>query len=281
MHTQMSRRLFVTTGLSLPLMGFSTAESLFAPKANALPGWDAFTKGSIRRVDHSPWSDLLAKHVRLDSAGIARVDYGGFSGADKAALARYIDSLGKTDLVALDKPEQYALWINLYNAAVVNTVLSAYPLKSVQEIDTSSGLFSSGPWKAKAVSVRGKALSLDDIEHGIIRPHWKDARVHYALNCAAVGCPNLRAEAYDARRINVQLDEQARIYVNHSRGVTFDPSGGLVVSKIYAWFCDDFGGTDGAVIRHLQRYAAPELENRLGPIKGIADVRYDWALNAV
>ena len=281
MHTQMSRRLFVTAGLSLPLMGFSTADSLFAPKANTLPGWDAFTQGSPRRVDHSPWSALLAKHVRLDSAGIARVNYGGFSGADKVDLTRYIDSLGKTDLQALDKPEQFALWINLYNAAVVNTVLAAYPVASVQDIDTSPGLFSSGPWKAKAVTVSGKALSLDDIEHGIIRPHWQDARVHYVLNCGAVGCPNLRAKAYDARRINVQLEAQARIYVNHPRGVTFDPSGGLVVSKIYAWFCDDFGGTDGAVIRHLQRYAAPELANRLMPITGIADARYDWALNTV
>jgi len=281
MHTQMSRRLFVTAGLSLPLMGFSTADSLFAPKAKALPGWDAFTQGSPRRVDHSPWSALLAKHVRLDSAGIARVNYGGFSGADKVDLTRYIDSLGKTDLQALDKPEQFALWINLYNAAVVNTVLAAYPVASVQDIDTSPGLFSSGPWKAKAVTVSGKALSLDDIEHGIIRPHWQDARVHYVLNCGAVGCPNLRAKAYDAPRINVQLEAQARIYVNHPRGVTFDPSGGLVVSKIYAWFCDDFGGTDGAVIRHLQRYAAPELANRLMPITGIADARYDWALNTV
>jgi len=263
------------------LMGFSTADSLFAPKAKALPGWDAFTQGSPRRVDHSPWSALLAKHVRLDSAGIARVNYGGFSGADKVDLTRYIDSLGKTDLQALDKPEQFALWINLYNAAVVNTVLAAYPVASVQDIDTSPGLFSSGPWKAKAVTVSGKALSLDDIEHGIIRPHWQDARVHYVLNCGAVGCPNLRAKAYDARRINVQLEAQARIYVNHPRGVTFDPSGGLVVSKIYAWFCDDFGGTDGAVIRHLQRYAAPELANRLMPITGIADARYDWALNTV
>jgi hypothetical protein len=259
MHTQMSRRLFVTAGLSLPLMDFSTADSLFAPKAKALPGWDAFTNGSTRRVDHSPWSTLLAKHVRLDSAEITRVNYGGFSGADKAELTRYIDSLGKTDLQALDRPEQYALWINLYNAAVVNTVLAAYPVKSVQDIDTSLGLFSSGPWKAKAVTVSGKALSLDEIEHGIVRPHWKDARVHYVLNCGAVGCPNLRAEAYDAHRIDVQLEEQARIYVNHPRGVSFNLSGGLVVSKIYAWFCDDFGGTDSAVIRHLQRYAAPQI----------------------
>ena len=281
MHAQMTRRLFVSAGLSLPLMGFSTAESLFAPKAKALPGWDVFTSGSTRRIDHTAWSALLAKHIRLDTAGIARIAYGAFSGTDKAELARYIASLSKADVAALDKPEQYALWINLYNALVVNTVLAAYPVASVQDIDTSPGLFSSGPWKAKAVSVAGKALSLDDIEHGIIRPHCEDARVHYALHCGAVGCPNLRAEAYEAGRIDSQLEEQARIYVNHPRGVTFNLSGGLVVSKIYAWFCDDFGGTDRAVISHLQRYAAPELANRLKPITGIADARYDWALNNV
>lgn len=80
--------------------------------------------------------------------------------------------------------------------------------------------------------MRVHALSRDDIEHGIPRPHWQDARVHYALNCGAVGCLNLRAGTHDARSINIQLEAQARVYVNHPRGLTFDPSGELVVSKI-------------------------------------------------
>jgi hypothetical protein len=88
MLTQMSRRLFVTAGPSLPLMGFSTADSLFAPKAKALPGCHAFTKGSPRRVDHSACYALLAKHGRLDSAGTARMNYGGFSSADMVDLTR-------------------------------------------------------------------------------------------------------------------------------------------------------------------------------------------------
>lgn len=279
MHTDKTRRLFVAAGLSLPLMGFSSADSLFAPKPKALPGWDAFARGSTRQVDHKPWSALLAKHVRRDSAGVARVHYAGFTSTDQGQLQRYLKSLEGTDVAALDRPEQYAFWINLYNAVVVHTVLAAYPVASVQDIDTSPGLFSSGPWKAKAVTIMGKTLSLDDIEHGVLRPYWQDARVHYALNCGAVGCPNLRAEAYDTRRLDAQLDEQAKLYVNDPRGVAFDPSGGLIVSKIYAWFCDDFGGTDRAVVRHLQHYAAPNLAKRLAPITGIADARYDWALN--
>jgi hypothetical protein len=260
-------------------MGFSTAESLFAPKAELLPGWDAFSSGSQRRVDHNEWSALLAEHVRTDAAGIARVNYGGFSGADKAMLARYLQSLSAIDVKALDRSEQLAFWINLYNAAVVNTVLSAYPVASIQDIDTSPGLFSSGPWKAKAATINGKALSLDDIEHGIIRPVWGDARIHYAVNCGAAGCPNLWAEAYDAAKLDVQLDEQAKLYVNHPRGVTFDASGGLVVSKIYAWFCDDFGGNDRKVIAHIQKYAWPPLAERLAGMSGITDARYDWSLN--
>lgn len=276
-----SRRAVLGIGASLPLMGFSTADSLFAPKPKLLPGWDAFSAGSVVAVDHGAWGRLLAKHVEPDSGGIARVRYGAFSDADKAALDAYIASLSATPIGTLDRPEQLAFWINLYNAAVVRTVLRAYPVASVQDIDTSPGLFTSGPWKAMTVRVGAKPLSLDDIEHGVIRPIWNDPRIHYAVNCAAAGCPNLRGEVYSAARIDQQMDDQARLYVNHQRGVMIDASGGLIVSKIYAWFCDDFGGSDKRVIRHLQQFAAPALKQRLQSISGIADARYDWSLNDI
>lgn len=279
MDQKFSRRALLTASLSLPLMGFSTADSLFAPKSKLLPGSDKFTPGSELRVGHTSWDKLLERHLKVDAAGIARLDYGGFTARDKAALKGYIDMLSAAPVGMLDRPEQLAFWINLYNAAVVQTVLQAYPVTSVQDIDTSPGLFASGPWKAEAVRVGAKSLSLDDIEHGIVRPIWNDPRIHYALNCGAVGCPNLRGEAYVAERIDLQLDEQARLYVNHPRGLLINASGGLVVSKIYAWFCNDFGGTDRRVIQHLRQFADPALKQRLQPISGIADARYDWALN--
>jgi Protein of unknown function, DUF547 len=125
---------------------------------------------------------------------------------------------------------------------------------------------------------RGVTLSLDDIEHGILRPIFKDPRVHYAVNCASVGCPNLGTEAFTGAKLNAQLEQAAKDYVNSPRGVRFD-NGEPVVSSIYVWFIDDFGGTDQGVLNHLRKYAAPDLGQRLAGVKALGGDAYDWSLN--
>lgn len=169
-----------------------------------------------------------------------------------------------------------AYWINLYNAATVELILDHYPVRSITRI--KSGLFSFGPWDRKLLKVDGHKLSLNDIEHRILRPLFKDPRIHYAVNCASLGCPDLAPRAYTAENLEQMLEDGARRYVNHPRGVSIE-DGELIVSSIYVWFRADFGGTDAAVVEHLRRYAATELKAGLMRHSDIDDDRYDWALN--
>ncbi len=175
------------------------------------------------------------------------------------------------------RTEQLAYWINLYNALTVKVVLDHHPLPSIRDISISPGLFSSGPWGAELVRVEGEPIRLDDIEHRILRPLWQDSRVHYALNCASLGCPNLAREAFTAENTERLLDAGARAYVNHPRGVSL-VNGRLGVSSIYVWFEEDFGGEAG-VLAHLRRYADPKLAASLAPAAAIDDDAYDWSLN--
>lgn len=135
-----------------------------------------------------------------------------------------------------------------------------------------------GPWNAKILKVKGVDLSLDDIEHGILRPLFKDPRVHYAVNCASIGCPNLQTEAFAGAKLDAQLDAAARDYVNHPRGVTVGPKG-VFVSSIYSWFKAGFGGNDEGVLKHLRAYAAPDLVRKLEAVTSISGDFYDWGLN--
>ncbi len=249
-----------------------------APSAEAWPRWTAHDPTSTATVDNRPWDAFLRAYLVAGADGVRRVAYGGVTAEDRAALDAYVDGLAAVPVSDLNRPEQRAYWINLYNALTVKVVLDHYPVDSIRDIDISPGLFADGPWGRKLVSVEGTAISLDDIEHRILRPLWRDPRLHYVLNCASVGCPDLPSRAVTADGTETLLDAAARRYINHSRGARVD-GGRLVVSSIYDWFMEDFGGDDSAVIAHLRRYADPPLLARLDGIESIADDAYDWALN--
>jgi hypothetical protein len=239
------------------------------------------TPGSAAAVDHSAWSKLLSQYVVASTDGINRVRYARFKREGHAALKGYITALEGADVAALDAPEQMAFWINLYNAKTIDIVLDAYPVASIKDIKLGGSFaaaFTGGPWKAEVVTVSGVGLSLDDIEHSILRGQFHDPRVHYAVNCASLGCPNLQPEAWSGRTLNARLDQAAAAYINHHRG--FAASNGTVTaSSIYKWFAEDFGGADGSVLAHAKRYAAPVLKRELESITTISGYGYDWALN--
>ena len=230
------------------------------------------------RVDHRRWGRFLAAYVRPGENGLNRVAYGSVTAEGRADLGAYLASLAAVPVSTLSRPEQMAFWINLYNALTVRVVLDHYPVGSIREIDISPGLFSNGPWQAELITVEGEPLSLDDIEHRILRPIWRDPRIHYAVNCASVGCPNLQAKPFEAADLDRMLDMAAIDFVNSPRGVRLGADG-LWVSSIYAWFEEDFGGDDAGVIRHLMAYATPGLAMRLQRLDGIAGHGYDWTLN--
>jgi len=240
-------------------------------------------QGSPKTIDHSAWTELLAKYVRPREQGASRFDYRSVDQADRDRLRQYISNLEQTDPATLDRPEQIAFLANLYNAKTIEIVLDHYPVASIKDISLGGGLLASitgGPWKQTVVKLRGEALSLDDLEHGILRPVFRDPRVHYALNCASLGCPSLATEAFTGAKLEYQLDAAARAFINDPRGVNASANT-LRVSSIYSWFQDDFGGDGAGVIRHLKLFASPALSERLDHFKRIDGYDYDWNLNDV
>lgn len=228
---------------------------------------------------------LLARYLVPGADGVARVRYAAWkaSAADLAALEAWIAAAAARRPSDLPRGEAFAFWANLYNALTLKLVLDAYPVRSIRDIRSTGVPFDprqfAGPWRTRLVTVEGRRMSLDDIEHGTLRPRFGDARVHYALNCASIGCPDLRPRAWRAAGLGGDLDAAARTYVNHPRGVSFRADGGLRVSSIYRWFREDFGGTEAGVLAHLRAHAAGETARRLSAVTSIAEDAYDWRLN--
>ena len=249
-----------------------------APKAKLWPTWEQHAQQQSVAVDHSQWQLFLDRYLTQSGDGIALVRYSEVSNEARKRLRDYLSMLQEVTVNRLTRNQQRAYWINLYNAGTVQLVLEHYPVASIRDIDISPGLFADGPWGKKLFSIEGEQVSLNDIEHRILRPIWKDPRLHYALNCASLGCPDLQALAFTPLNTEQLLDSAARSYINHQRGVKI-MDGELVVSSIYHWFKADFGGTDKGVVSHLRVYAEPELARQLRNVDTIEDHDYSWSLN--
>jgi len=248
-----------------------------APKPEPWPVWRGSDPQSTQQVDHGAWARFLDRYLVPGRDGAAsRVRYGAVSPADRTALNDYLGTLAALPVTRLNRAEQKAYWINLYNALTVRTVLDHYPIASIRDI--RSGWFSPGPWDLKLLQVDGIELSLNDIEHRILRPIWQDNRIHYAVNCASLGCPNLQPEPFTAANSEQLLERGAREYVNSPRGAYFD-GGSLVLSRIYDWYQADFGGSTAGVLAHLRHFAAPALAARLQGFQGDISYGYNWSLN--
>jgi hypothetical protein len=260
---------------------FAAHQAAAAPDADLWERWTAHDDTSAETIDHAAWTGFLGEYLHEDDEDVTRLDYGGVEAADRERLDRYIERLEGVSISDYSRAEQFAYWVNLYNAVTVDVVLEHYPVESIRDIDISPGWFSSGPWGAKLVTVEGEELSLDDIEHRILRPIWSDPRIHYAVNCASVGCPDLQPDAFTAVDMEDQLDRAARGYVNDSRGFTIDDNNDLIVSSIYHWFQEDFGESELQVIKHLQEYADESGAAMIERRTEYDSHRYDWSLNDV
>lgn len=257
------------------LMGsFAVTISTMVP---AFPALKAFKPAGSGGFDHGAFAALLKTHVRPDGNGYNRVNYSALK-ADKGKLDAIIASMAAIDPRALSRSQAHAYWINLYNAVTLQVVVSHWPVTSITKINLGgNGLFGSGPWKAKLVSVGGVQLSLDDIEHEIVRPLFGDPLSHYGLNCASYSCPNLMPTAYTGENLSQLLELNARDYINHSRGVAIS-DGRITASKIYKWYGDDFGGKT-KLKTHWQAYANPQKAAAIAAAR-IGDFVYDWSINA-
>ncbi len=268
----LDRRTFMLASAAFSMAAVPRA----AHAASPLPQFAKSAAQSAMNVDHSMWDRQLKAYIATDASGLNRVAYARWKAAGKAELDAYVAGLEATPVSRLGRAEQFAFWVNLYNARTILLVLERYPVKSIRDINLGGSVFGRGPWAATTMSVEESRIGLDDIEHRILRPLWKDARVHYAVNCASVGCPNLQRQAFTAANTNALLDAGGAAFVAHPRGVTID-NGRIRASKIYDWFSEDFGN-EAALKQHWANFAPAERKAAImaAPIAGYD---YDWSLN--
>jgi hypothetical protein len=223
--------------------------------------------------DHQAWDALLRKHVVVLGGGKASTVRYEAMARDRAALRAYLASLSAVGEKAYEgwpPAEQMAFLINAYNAFTVEKILTRYPdLRSIWDFGKLFG----NPFKDEFFSLLGRRMSLDGIEHGILRKRYREPRIHFAVNCASVGCPMLREEAYAAARLETQLEEQALRFLSDRSRNRF-AAGRLEVSKIFDWFKEDFAPREAYFARYATALGAPP-----GAIP-VTFLDYDWSLNA-
>ena len=248
------------------------------PVAAGAAALTAFTPSGSGGFDHSAFNSVLKGAVVPDAESYNRVNYKALK-AKSAALKQALDQMQAAVPSSFSKAEAKAFWINLYNAKTLDVVLDRYPVSSIKKINLGGGgFFGSGPWSAKILNIEGQELSLDDIEHNILRPLFKDPLVHYALNCASYSCPNLSATAFTAKNSAALMQASAAAYINHPRGVSVDGNA-ITASKIYSWYGADFGGKS-KLKAHWKKFASPEKAAAIDAAQWVG-FSYDWKLNDV
>jgi len=228
--------------------------------------------GAGARFDHAAFDDLLRSHV--EDGGL--VDYDAL-GAESVRLGAYIDSLADADVDSLGRDERLALLINAYNAFTLQLVLDHHPVESIKDIPAAER------WDAVRWTIGGSIYSLNQIEHELIRPHFVEPRVHFALVCAAIGCPPLRSEAYTGAHLEEQLTAQAIYVHSHPRWFQLDTdTGELALTALYDWYRGDFEQTAPSIVAYAARYS-PELVRLINADKSlrVRFLPYSWKLNSV
>ncbi|MEO0897852.1 MAG: DUF547 domain-containing protein [Bacteroidota bacterium] len=228
---------------------------------NDLMGYENVADSPSAAPSHQIWDGLLKKYVT--SSG--KVNYKGLKN-EEAKLDQYIALLAKaTPQSSWGRNASMAYWINAYNAFTVKLILENYPLGSITKLDK--------PWDTKFIKLAGASYSLNQIENQIIRPTYKDARIHFAVNCAAKSCPKLLNEAFTASKLNSQLEKQSRAFVNNMVANSLSKDA-VQISKIFDWYKDDFT-SNGGVVAFLKKYSTKEISDQAA----VSYRAYNWNLN--
>lgn len=209
---------------------------------------------------HEAWDKLAQKHI----SATGKVNYKGFK-ADKAAFDAYLQSLADNPIQSSwSRSKKMAYWINAYNAFTIKLIVDNYPIKSIMDLDGGK------PWDRKWIKLGGKTYSLNNIEHDILRPQYKDARIHFAVNCAAKSCPPVWNRAWTASNLNSQLERATKTFINNSKYNSVS-AGSATISKIFEWYAVDFG----EIVAYINKYANTKVNS--GATVNYKE--YDWALN--
>ena len=228
-----------------------------------------FQTPALQAGPNAEYNTFLSKYVSSVN-GINLVAYDKVTTEDRAVLRSYIEKLSAVDIEALPRDAEMATWFNLYNAKTIELILENYPTKSIRKI--------SNPWKRDRLVVNGKKMSLDDIEHGTVRKKYDEPRVHYAFNCASIGCPNIKSSAWEASSLEADLVQASRDFIGSERGVSIQGNK-IIASSIFKWYKKDFGGNEAGILAHLRQYATGSKKAALDAASDINKYDYDWDLN--
>jgi len=228
-------------------------------------------KAGTNPPSHRPFDALIKQYV--DAQG--GVDYAGFQ-RDSSRLIQYLDLLGKNppNKENWTTSDELAYWINVYNAFTIKLIIDYYPLESIKDIGSKIQVpFVNTPWDIKFIDINGEMLSLNNVEHNILRKNYEEPRIHFAIVCASYSCPSLRAEAFTGEKLDAQLTEQAQLFLD-------DPTKNVIatdkikISRLFSWFKGDFT-KDGSLIDFINRYAAVKIDRKAKA----SYMDYDWSLN--
>jgi hypothetical protein len=217
------------------------------------------------------WNQLL--HQYVDSQG--KVNYRDWT-ESVIPLKQWLSEISAVNLPDAEPDQQLAFWLNLYNAAVINQVLEQYPIDSIRPtfLGIPNWIAFLQFFQRKVVSINHQPYNLNQIEHDTIRPQFRDPRVHFALVCAAIGCPLLRNEAYQPERVQQQLEDDAQRFINNPQKVRYDPPF-LYCSKIFKWYEKDFLKDHASIPVYIQKYLPESISSDCK----IRYLNYDWSLN--
>lgn len=239
---------------------------------SAVPAPAVYSVAAVQSADlHEAYDRLLKKYVR--ASGVRYAQWAD-NETDRQALKVYIRRLTELDPARLSRTEALAYWINLYNALTLDLILAHYPVDSIRELADGEKT----PWQIPRVEVAGRPLTLDEIENAIIRPQFRDARIHFALNCAAVSCPPLAPEAYTGANLYAQLERATRKALRDRRWLRISETQ-IAVSQIFEWYAQDFIDQAGSIRRFLARYRPDQRATLLDESRELVYMEYVWKLN--
>ena len=252
-----------------------SAETTSTPTASqSTPAVVSAAQNASKTDVSALYSNFLNTYV-TERNGINFIAYGDVTEAHHAELKTYIASLEQAGVEGLNDDEIKAFWFNVYNAKTIDIIVENYPLKSIRSL----GALNRGPWDRKVLNVKGKGeMSLNDVEHGTLREMYKEPRIHYAVNCASYGCPNLKSTVWTAANLEADLNAAAIGYINHPRGVRVE-NGKVIASKIFDWYKVDFGNNQAGMLEHFRKYAKGDLATQLSSATKISKFEYNWNLN--
>ncbi|MDX2070460.1 MAG: DUF547 domain-containing protein [Haliscomenobacter sp.] len=256
----MKKQVFLITRLMVLAMVWLSASNCVAIRRNT----------NSSPINHDRWDQLVKKHVKDDGF----VDYKGFV-RDSNELNSYLDQLSAVhpNDKSWSRNEQMAYWINAYNAFTIKLIVNNYPVESIKDIKKGIA-FVNSVWDIKFIKIQGFTYDLNNIEHNILRPVFKDARVHAAVNCASFSCPRLRQEAYTPEKLDSQLDDAMKKFLADPlrNNITAEK---VEISEIFKWFKGDFDRDAGSLIAYINKFSAQKISAQTE----LKYLDYNWALN--